>query len=409
MRILFLSDQYWPETNAPAIHVRARAARWVAAGHEVTVLTSAPNFPEGVLHPGYRNAWREVTEVQGVRVVRVKTFITANEGFLKRTLDYLSFMASAFLQGLREERPDVIVATSPQLFTPLAGVLLAAFHRVPHVFELRDLWPASIVANKALRPGLALRLLERLELTLYRRSTAVLAFTEAFRADLLRRGVPPAKVHVVHNGTDLDLFQPGPRDPALVADLGLEGQWVLGYFGTLGLSHGLDQVVEAAAEVQHLPVTVLFMGAGAAAAGLKAQAAARGLTNLRFLPRQSHERVPAYWRLCDAALVSLADTEAFRAVMPSKIYEALAMGLPILFVGPEGEASRALRAWGVGEAVPPGDPAALAEALARWSQDPTPAEAKRAAARAVRPTFGRERQAEAALAVFTAAIRSHRA
>jgi glycosyltransferase involved in cell wall biosynthesis len=409
MRILFLSDQYWPETNAPAIHVRARAARWAAAGHEVTVLTSAPNFPEGVLHPGYRNAWRDVSVLEGVRVVRVKTFISANEGFLKRTLDYLSFMASAFLQGLREERPEVIVATSPQLFTPLAGLLLAAFHRVPHVFELRDLWPASIVANKALRPGLLLRLLERLELTLYRRSTAILAFTEAFRTDLLRRGVPAAKVHVVHNGTDLELFQPGPRDPALAAELGLEGRWVLGYFGTLGLSHGLDQVIEAAARVRHLPVTFLFMGAGAAAAALKAQAKALGLTNLRFLPRQPHERVPAYWRLCDAALVSLADTEAFRAVMPSKIYEALAMGLPICFVGPEGEASRALAAWGVGEAVPPGDPEALAQAVARLSQDPAGAEARRAAALAVRSTFGRERQAEAALGVFETALRTHRA
>lgn len=404
MRILFLSDQYWPETNAPAIHVRARAVRWAAAGHEVTVLTSAPNFPEGVLHRGYRNAWREVTEVEGVRVVRVKTYISANEGFIKRTLDYLSFMASAFLQGLREERPDVIVATSPQLFTPLAGVLLAAYHRVPHVFELRDLWPASIVANRALRPGLMLRILERLELTLYRRSTAVLAFTEAFRSDLNRRGVPLAKIHVVHNGTDLDLFQPGPRAPLLASQLGLEGQWVLGYFGTLGLSHGLDQVIEAAVEVRHLPVTFLFMGAGAATAGLKAKAAALGLTNLRFLPRQPHEQVPDYWRLCDAALVSLADTEAFRAVMPSKIYEALAMGLPILFVGPEGEASRALSAWGVGEAVAPRDPKGLAEVVARWSRNPSVYEARRAAALKVRPTFRRERQAEAALQVFEAAI-----
>src|SRR5437868_7371956 len=144
MRILFLSDNFPPEGNAPATRVYEHAVRWVRDGHDVTVITCAPNFPEGRLYSGYRNAWRSIELLDGVRVVRVKTYIAANEGFVRRTLDYLSFMASGFVAGLFEERPDIVVATSPQFFCAVGAWSLAAVRRLPFVFELRDLWPASI-------------------------------------------------------------------------------------------------------------------------------------------------------------------------------------------------------------------------------------------------------------------------
>src|SRR2546426_180895 len=146
MRILFLSDNFPPEGNAPATRLYEHAIRWVRGGTEVTVVTCAPNFPEGKLFPGYRNAWRQVETVDGIRVVRVKTYISANEGFLRRTLDYLSFMVAGFVAGLFESRPHVVVATSPQFFSAVAGWALSAVRRLPFIFELRDLWPATIVA-----------------------------------------------------------------------------------------------------------------------------------------------------------------------------------------------------------------------------------------------------------------------
>ena len=202
MRILFLSDNFPPEGNAPATRLYEHAIRWVRSGSEVTVVTCAPNFPEGKLFPGYRNAWRQVETVDGIRVVRVKTYITANEGFLKRTLDYLSFMLMGFAMALFERRPDVVVATSPQFFCAIAGWAVAAARRRPFVFELRDLWPASIVAVGAMRRSVVIRALERIEMFLYRRATAIVAVTESFRRELIARGVDGKKIHVVVNGVD---------------------------------------------------------------------------------------------------------------------------------------------------------------------------------------------------------------
>ena len=194
-----------------------RAKLWVSQGHEVTVLCSAPNFPEGKLFPGYRNALRSVEHLDGIRVVRVLTYISANQGTVRRTLDYVSYALSAFLMAWREARPDVVISTSPHLFVPLAGVLHARLRRVPHVFEIRDLWPASIAATEALGgASRSLRLLERLELSLYRHSARILALTPAFKTDLVRRGVNPQKIDVVINGANLELFRPGdaPRPQA---------------------------------------------------------------------------------------------------------------------------------------------------------------------------------------------------
>src|ERR1700760_4560946 len=208
MRILFFSDHFLPEPSPAAAHVYERAKLWVAAGHAVTVLCSAPNFPEGKVFPGYRNAMRRVEVLDGIRVVRIITYITANEGVVRRTLDYLSYMVSAFLAAWFEERPDVIISTSPHLFVPTAGVLHALLRRVPHVFEIRDLGPASIAATNALGgASRALRTLERLELFLYRHSARILALTPAFKTDLIRRGISGDKIDVVINGANPDVFR----------------------------------------------------------------------------------------------------------------------------------------------------------------------------------------------------------
>ena len=163
MNILFLTDNFPPETNAPATRTHEHARQWVAAGHQVTVLTNVPNFPTGRVFPGYRNKLWQREAMDGIRVVRVWTYVTANEGFFRRSLDYFSFGASSVIGGLFLPTPDVIVATSPQIFTALGACILAWIKRRPFVFELRDLWPDSIVAVGAMREGPLLRMLRRLE------------------------------------------------------------------------------------------------------------------------------------------------------------------------------------------------------------------------------------------------------
>src|SRR3972149_1950692 len=197
MNILFLTENFPPERNASATRVYERACYWVRWGHEVTVITCAPNFPEGKVFPGYRNRWRHVEEVDGIRVVRVKTFITANEGVILRSLDFLSFMCNAMIAGIFQREPDVVIATSPQFFAAVGGWGLAGLRGKPFIFELGDLWPASIAAVGAMDQNIFLRWMERLELFLYRRSAAVVALTPAFKKDLVRRGIPPEKIAVV--------------------------------------------------------------------------------------------------------------------------------------------------------------------------------------------------------------------
>jgi colanic acid biosynthesis glycosyl transferase WcaI len=402
MRILFLSDHFFPEPSAPAAHVYERAKLWVSEGHQVTVLCSAPNFPEGRLFAGYRNSWRSIENLDGIRVVRVITYISANEGTVRRTLDYVSYAISAFLMAWGEKRPNVIISTSPHLFVPLAGVLHATLRGVPHVFEIRDLWPASIAATQALgRASWSLRALEKLELFLYRRSTRILALTPAFKADLVRRGIAAEKIDVVINGANLDLFRPGaPRDRQIEAQFGLQQRFVVGYLGTLGLAHGLENVLEAAELLRGTEITFLFVGVGAAKAELQAQVHTRQLDNVVFAPRQEKSAMPRFWSVCDASLVHLRAAPVFETVIPSKIFEAMAVGVPTIYAAPGGEGSRIVEQHGAGLVVPPMDAAALATAALSLARNTALRNRLASAAALAAPLYSRSRQAQESLAVL---------
>ena len=405
MRILFLTDNFPPERNAPASRVYEHACYWVHWGHKVTVLTCAPNFPEGRVYEGYGNRWYSVEEMDGIRVVRVKTFITQNEGVMLRTLDYLSFMIASFWAGLWQVRPDVVVATSPQFFTTVGGWALSRVRRLPFVFELRDLWPASIMAVGAMRENVVLRWLERLELFLYHSSAKVVALTEAFKRDLLARGIPADKVEVVINGVDLTRYTPHPPDTDLRKRLGLEGVFILGYLGTHGMAHALDNILKAAELLRDaLTIRFLFVGAGAARAALVQEANQRRLDNVIFVPAQPKERILAYWSICDLALVSLKDAPLFTTVIPSKIFEAMGMGCPLLLVAPDGEASRIVRGTGAGVVVPPECPTALASAVKTLCHDE--ALLRRLAMNSLRaaPQFSRAKQARDMLHILAEII-----
>ena len=215
MEILFFADNFPPERNAQASRVYERACYWVRWGHKVTVITCAPNFPEGKVFEGYANRWYQMQEMSGIRVLRVKTYIAPNSGTYRRIADFLSYMIAAFVAGLFARRPDLVVATSPQFFGALGGCFLALVRRVPFVLELSDLWPESIVAVGAMKRSHALRLLEQVELWMYRRAVRIVSLTNAFKANLMQRGVRAAKIGVVLNGVDLDRYAPQERNKEL--------------------------------------------------------------------------------------------------------------------------------------------------------------------------------------------------
>jgi colanic acid biosynthesis glycosyl transferase WcaI len=405
MKILFFTENFPPETNAIANRVFERALYWVKWGHSVTVITATPHFPQGRVFDGYRNRWHHVEMMNGIRVVRVKTFISANEGVVLRTLDFLSFMCTGFLAGLWQERPDVVAATSPQFFNAVAGWAVSRCRRIPFVFEIGDLWPAFIVAVGAMRPNLALRLLEKLELYLYRQSSRIAALTQAFKDNLISRGIDAGKIHVVINGVEISKFCPLPREETLKREFGVGDCFVAGYIGTHGVAQDLTRVLDAAEMIpEDSDVRFLFVGAGAEREMLIADAKRRHLENVLFAPNQPRERMASIWSICDVALIYLKDIPAMETVIPSKIFEAMAMGIPMLFCAPRGEGTRIVEQAQAGIWVSPKSPMALVEAIRHLKENPGIREQLGQNGRAAAPRYSRETQAREMLRVLELAV-----
>lgn len=389
MHILFLTDNFPPEVNAPASRTFEHCREWVREGAQVTVITCAPNFPKGAVFEGYRNRLWQSETVDGIRVIRVWSYITANEGFVKRILDYLSFMVTATVAALFVRRVDVVVGTSPQFFTACAAWATGLFKRRPWVFELRDLWPESIKAVGAMKDSAAIRLLERIELFLYRKADRIVAVTHAFKDTLMRRGIDGAKIEVVTNGVDLDNFRPMPKDAALVRELDLDGCFVAGYIGTHGMAHGLETLLEAAAALQRRhdaqDVRLIFLGHGAEKAALVAQSQRMGLTNVRFVDSVPKSEVARYWSLLDVSIIHLRKTDLFDSVIPSKLFECMGMAIPVLH-GVPGESAEIVRREDVGDVFESSNAVQLEETLVRLRTDP----ARMARYRANGPVAGRK-------------------
>ncbi len=373
MHILFLTDNFPPEVNAPASRTHEHCRQWVAAGEQVTVITCAPNFPTGRVLPGYRNRLWQQEVVDGIRVIRVWSYITANEGFARRVLDYTSYALAAFIASLFVRRADVVVGTSPQFFTAVAAWAVGAVKRIPFVFELRDLWPESIKAVGAMKESAAIRMLEKLELFLYRRAARIVSVTHSFRDTLMRRGIDGSKIEVVTNGVDMTRFSPRPKDAELERELGFEGCFVAGYIGTHGLAHALETLLEAMAQLRDHPqgqhIRLLLLGDGARKAELQTRAAQLGLSNLRFVNTVPKEQVARYWSLLDVSIIHLRRTELFTTVIPSKLFECMGMGIPVLH-GVAGESAAIVEREHVGIAFEPENPTQLVQALLRMQAQP---------------------------------------
>lgn len=337
MRILFLTDNFPPEVNAPANRTYEHCKEWVKAGVEVTVITCVPNFPKGQVYPGYKNKWKQEEMIDGIRVIRVWSYITANEGFIKRVLDYISYSITAFLAGLWI-KTDVIVATSPQFFTALSGRWLGFFKRKPWIMEVRDIWPESIVAVGAMKKGAAIRFFEWLEKRMYKSATQIVVVTDAFKKNIVEKGIDPSKISVHKNGANLELFIPQIKDEQLLNDLNLQDKFVFAYIGTHGMAHGLSFILDSVSSFQqtHPHFHFLFIGDGAERNNLLQQSENLKLTNVTFIESVSKKEVVRYLSLMDVALVNLRKSDTFLTVIPSKIFEAAAMHKPIL-LGLQGE------------------------------------------------------------------------
>jgi len=345
-RVTFFTDNFPPESNAPASRTYEHCIEWLKQGAEVTVITCNPNFPKGQLYTGHKNGLYKKEMMDGIKVIRVWSYITPNRGTFKRILDYLSFAVSSFIVSLFH-KTDIIIATSPQLFAALGGYCSAAVKRKPWIMEVRDLWPESIHALGAINNKRVLRNLEKLVAFLYRKANKIVVVTDSFKERISDGGIDPSKIAVVKNGVNHKKYFPIPPNQELIKKHGLEDKFVIGYIGTHGLAHNLDMILEAAFEVKDPIIHFLFVGDGAMKSRLLNKKKELNLTNVTMLDMVSSQEVSQYISLSNCALVPLKKTDTFKTVIPSKIFENAAMGKPII-LGVEGESKTLVEGYGVG-------------------------------------------------------------
>ena len=362
MKILFFSHYYTPEGNAPATRVSALCERWAKAGHDVTVITCPPNVPNGVVYDGYSNK-RTSEEINGVKVERVKLYIAANKGAVKRMLNFVSYFFKALLAALRLPKP---------------GVWYKRIRRVPLVIEIRDIWPESMEAVGAKIPRLAYKALEMVERAMYRTADRIVTVGEGYKARLLEKGIKAEKMSIVMNGTDLAVYRPAPKNEELLKKYGLAGKFVVSYIGTVGMACGLEVVLEAAEKFNRVErvggvanddVVFVIVGDGAHRAQLEEEAKRRGLTNVVFTGRQPKSSMPDWIASSDASLVHLKASGLFTTVMPSKIFESAGCKRPII-MGVDGYAKKLVMDAEAGLDMKPESAASLVECTEKLASDP---------------------------------------
>ncbi len=363
MNILFLSHYFPPEVNAPATRTYEHCKRWVEQGHTVTVVSCVPHHPIGEAYPGYKNKWWFEENKDGIRAIKIKTYITPNEGFFKRTFNYVIYMIMAILVAPFLPKSDVVISTSPQFFNGLAGYFVSRIKNAPWLLEIRDLWPESILAVGAIKNKVIIGLLEYLEYFAYRKADSIVPVTQAFKTHIVNLGLSEEKVSVIRNGVNLALFESVPKNTLLANEWGLNDKFVAAYVGTHGMAHGLDTILDAAERLKDQPdIAFLMVGDGSERARLKQAVSDRNLSNIIMQGQQSKAKMPEVWTITDVSLVLLRRLDLFKTVIPSKIFESMAMSVPIV-LGVEGEVKGIIEKAQTGLCIEPESAEQLAEAL----------------------------------------------
>ncbi len=373
--ILFITPYYPPETAAPAIRIGETAARLVQRGYQVTVLTTVPNYPTGIVLAEYRGRLIQQEVRDGVKVIRAWSYTSPNKGFLRRIIAQLSFACLAPVFGGKAiGLPDIIIVESPPLFDAIAARIIAWFKRCPFIFLVSDLWPESAVQLGMLRNRLLIRLAERLEWSTYQKASLIWVVTEGIRQNLLQRGLPAERIFLLTNGVDTNKFQPMNKSQAR-AELGWDEYFTILYAGTHGLAHGLETVLDAAEQLKNYPaIRFVLVGDGAAKASLVEEAQQRELFNITFLDPQPHDRMRLVIAGADVCLVPLRKLPLFEGALPSKSYEVMACARPII-LAVAGEARKLIeQEAGAAIAIEPENATALVQSILYLFTDPEEAE-----------------------------------
>lgn len=334
MHILLFSQYFPPEVHAPASRTYDHCKEWISGGHKVTVITVVPNHPKGKIYKGYKNKVWQSEVIDGIKVIRVWSLISPNKGLFRRIIGYMTFFPTSIISGIFVRDVDLIIGTSPQIFSPLSAWIVSFFKRTPWVFEIRDILSESLKAVNLINNNILLNFLEKFEIFLYKRADSIVVVTNGFKQTLVDQGINKDKINVVTNGVNLTKFKAIEKDTNLLDSLGLIDCFVAGYIGTHGLAHGLDTILHAAKDLQDKRniknVKFLFLGDGANKKSLVNLSKKLDLKNTIFLDTVPRDQVHLYWSILDVSIIHLRKTKMFSTFIPSKIFECMAMGIPLL-------------------------------------------------------------------------------
>jgi glycosyltransferase involved in cell wall biosynthesis len=363
MKVLLIAENFYPESNAPGKRLFEHAKEWVKLGNEVTVLTGVPNAPRGKIFEGYKNKIYQSEKIDGIKIVRVWTFIAKNEGFLLRTLDFISFMFSSFLFGLFIKKHDKIIVSSPQFLPVISGFIIAKIKNIPFILEIRDLWPESIVALGAIKKNnYIIKSLYAITKYIYRKSELIVVVTKTFKEYLVDMGIEKDKIIIVENGFNFDsTLKPSKSIKTIQEEYNItNNNFTVSYIGTIGMSHGIKIIVEAAQLIKD--VNFLIIGEGAEKKSLQKIAKDKKINNIMFIDNINWQEIVNINQVISANLIHLRNLELFKTVIPSKIFESMALKKPIL-AGLIGESLDIIKQSKSGLEIIPENPDSLVEKI----------------------------------------------
>ncbi|WP_238882193.1 glycosyltransferase family 4 protein [Clostridium sp. YIM B02551] len=370
MKVLFLTQYCPPEVGAPQNRIFEFAKGLKRRGHDVTILTAMPNYPKGEVFEEYQGKKIVKEEIDGIKIVRTRIYATKSKSFTKRMKNYLSFTFSSVIDGPKHiENQDVVITESPPLFLGWSGYIISKMKKAKFVFNVSDLWPESAVKLGVLNNKLFIKMSTWLEEFCYRKAKLVTGQTKGIVNNIVDRGFPKEKVHLITNGVDTEFFKKENRDDEYRKELGISDKFSVCYAGIHGIAQGLEVIILTAEILrEYKDIHFMFYGDGPEKDKLIEMMKEKGLNNITFMPVQMKPAMPRIIASMDATIVPLKKLDLFKGALPSKMFEALASELPII-LAVEGEAEALIKDANAGIVVEPENPNEIAEAVLRLYKD----------------------------------------
>ena len=368
MKILFFSHYFPPEVNAPASRTYEHCKLWAEAGNDITVITCNPNCPSGKIYDGYKNKLIQKEVIDGIKVIRLWTFLAPNKGTNRRMLNYMSYLiVTTIYTTLFMRKIDVLIATSPQFLCGWAGVLCHWIRRWSFILEIRDIWPESILSVDIYKKSFFIKCMEWLEPKMYRAADHIVAVGEGYKRKIMEKGIDASKISVITNGINIDNFFRVENVDAIKRKYNSEKSFICSYVGTIGLAHGLEVIIKAAEilkENGYKQFKFWIVGDGANKSSLESMAKDKKLDNVVFTGMLPKKNIPEILSATDCLLIHLKGKELFSTVIPSKIFEAMAMNKPII-MGVKGDSRDIVMEANAGIEMEPDNPTSLVQCLVK--------------------------------------------